>query len=199
MGVFGVGEQTSTHARAVLTGTSHQSIIAMMKRAAFVSGLLSSLVVLGVSACSHDPGARVGVANETSDASIDTSDASIDTSDASIDTSDASIDASEADAADAADAPDTSSPDGMMPEASVCFPCQGRWICGGGVTYELKPEEDGCYLSGLPDRNLISPDGTITAGGVVVGMADGSGARVRVSHPDGGLWLYCAAGGGCPR
>jgi len=80
----------------------------------------------------------------------------------------------------------------------VCFPCEGYWTCGGDVTrIDLKPEADGCYLSGLPGRNLLSPDGTITAGGGVVGMATGSGARVQVAHPDGTQWLFCAGAGGC--
>jgi len=56
---------------------------------------------------------------------------------------------------------------------------------------------DGCYLSGLPGRNLLSPDGTITADGAVVGIATGSGARVMVAHPDGSQWLFRAGGGGC--
>jgi hypothetical protein len=59
------------------------------------------------------------------------------------------------------------------------------------------PAADGCYLSGLPGRNLLSPDGTITADGAVVGSATGSGARVHVAHPDGTQWLYCAGAGGC--
>lgn len=32
---------------------------------------------------------------------------------------------------------------------------------------------------------LLAPDGKITADGVVVGQAVGSGARVHVSYPDG--------------
>jgi hypothetical protein len=89
---------------------------------------------------------------------------------------------------------------------SVCFPCEGYWICGGDVTdassatssqIDLKPENDGCYLSGLPGRNLLAPDGTVTAGGTVVGKATGTGARVTVRYPDGGQWLFCAGGGGC--
>ncbi|MDB4988396.1 MAG: hypothetical protein JWN04_3574 [Myxococcaceae bacterium] len=88
-----------------------------------------------------------------------------------------------------------------------CWPCVGYWTCGnsrpddagtgGGVIVDLKPEPDGCYLSGLSGRNLLAPDGTITENGVLLGTAEGSGARVHVTFPDGGLWLYCAAGGGC--
>ena len=81
-----------------------------------------------------------------------------------------------------------------------CFPCEGRWICGGDVTYvDLKPEMDGCYLSGLPGRNLLALDGTVTRDGAVIGKAAGTGARVSVALLDGTLWLYCAAGGGCRR
>jgi hypothetical protein len=87
------------------------------------------------------------------------------------------------------------------PQIAACFPCEGDWSCagdGGDVTrIYLKPEVDGCYLSGLPGRNLLSPDGTIIADGVVVGKATGSGARVHVAYPDGTQWLYCAGGGGC--
>ena len=81
-----------------------------------------------------------------------------------------------------------------------CFPCQGYWICGGAVErIDLTPDADGCFLSGLPGRNLLSPDGTITANGVVVGSADGTGASVHVAYPDGSQWLFCRGGGGCPR
>lgn len=81
-----------------------------------------------------------------------------------------------------------------------CFPCEGKWICGGEVeVIDLTPEADGCLLSGLPGRNLLSPDGTITSDGVVVGTAFGTGQRVRVLDPDGNQWLFCAGGGGCPR
>jgi hypothetical protein len=81
---------------------------------------------------------------------------------------------------------------------AACFPCEGYWICGGDVTrIDLKPEMDGCYLSGLPGRNLLLPDGTIIADGAVVGKATGTGARVSVAHPDGTQWLVCAAAGGC--
>ena len=80
----------------------------------------------------------------------------------------------------------------------ACFPCEGYWTCGGYATpIDLTPEADGCYLSGLPGRNLLSPDGTITADGAVVGKATGSGARVHVAYPDGTQWLFCAGGGGC--
>jgi hypothetical protein len=80
----------------------------------------------------------------------------------------------------------------------VCFPCEGYWVCGAEFPrVDLTPEADGCYLSGLPDRNLLSPDGTITADGGVVATATGTGARVHVVYPDGSLWLLCAAGGGC--
>ena len=84
--------------------------------------------------------------------------------------------------------------------SAQCFACVGYWICGGDVTQiDLVPEADGCLLRGLPGRNLISPDGTITANEVVVGRAQGSGARVHVAYPDGSQWLLCAGGGGpCP-
>jgi hypothetical protein len=79
-----------------------------------------------------------------------------------------------------------------------CFPCEGYWICGGSVErIDLTPSVDGCYLSGLPDRTIISPDGTIIVDRGVVALATGLGARVSVTYPDGGLWLFCAAGGGC--
>jgi hypothetical protein len=82
--------------------------------------------------------------------------------------------------------------------AVACFPCRDYWICSGDVTrIDLTPAADGCYLSGLPGRNLLSPDGRITADGIVVGMATGTGARVSVVRPDGTPWLFCAAGGGC--
>lgn len=78
------------------------------------------------------------------------------------------------------------------------FPCEGYWICGEDVPrIDLVPEADGCFLSGLPGRNLLSPDGTITADGTIVGVAVGSGARVHVSHPDGTQWLFCAGASGC--
>ena len=81
-----------------------------------------------------------------------------------------------------------------------CFPCQGYWTCGGdGTRIDLVPEPDGCLLSGLPGRNFLSTDGTITVDGAVVGIAQGSGARVHVAYPDGSQWLFCAGGGGpCP-
>jgi len=84
--------------------------------------------------------------------------------------------------------------------SAQCFPCEGYWTCGGDVTrIDLVPEADGCLLSGLPGRNLLSPDGTITANEVVVGRAQGSGARVHVAYADGAQWLFCAGGGGpCP-
>src|SRR3954470_22221937 len=94
-----------------------------------------------------------------------------------------------------------SRPQGVVDSGRACFPCVGYWTCGapaGNATrIDLTPEVDGCYLSGLPGRNLLSPDGTITADGAVVGTAMGSGARVYVSYPDGTQWLYCAGGGGC--
>ncbi len=81
-----------------------------------------------------------------------------------------------------------------------CFPCTGYWICGGDVErIDLTPTPEGCLLSALPGHNILGPDGTITADGAVVGHAEGSGARVHVSYPDGSQWLYCAGGGGCPR
>lgn len=91
-----------------------------------------------------------------------------------------------------------SDPHNSTDSGGTCFPCEGSWTCGGDVTLiDLTPEEDGCYLSGLPGRNLLSPDGTITADGAVVGKATGSGARVHVACPDGTQWLFCAGGGGC--
>jgi hypothetical protein len=91
-----------------------------------------------------------------------------------------------------------SDPQSAVDSGRVCFPCEGYWICGGDVArIDLTREVDGCYLSGLPGRNLLSPDGTIIADGVVVGKATGSGARVHVAHPDGTQWLYCAGAGGC--
>lgn len=91
-----------------------------------------------------------------------------------------------------------STPQSAVDSGRACFPCESYWICGGDVTrIDLTPEADGCYLSGLPGRNLLSPDGTITADGEVVGIAVGSGARVMVHHPDGSLWLFCAGAGGC--
>ena len=91
-----------------------------------------------------------------------------------------------------------SDPQSAVDSGQVCFPCEGSWTCGGEVTrIDLMPAADGCYLSGLPGRNLLSPDGTITADGAVVGSATGSGARVHVAHPDGTRWLYCAGAGGC--
>jgi hypothetical protein len=91
-----------------------------------------------------------------------------------------------------------SDPPGVVDSGRACFPCAGYWICGGDVTrIDLTPEADGCYLSGLRGRNLLSPDGTIIADGVVVGKATGSGARVQVVYPDGTQWLFCAGAGGC--
>ncbi len=91
-----------------------------------------------------------------------------------------------------------SDPDMAVDSGGACFPCEGSWTCGGDVTrIDLTPEADGCYLSGLPGRNLLSSDGTITADGAVVGKATGSGARVHVAYPDGTQWLFCAGGGGC--
>jgi len=89
---------------------------------------------------------------------------------------------------------------GGTDSSAQCFPCEGYWICGGDVTQiDLVPDADGCLLRGLPGRNILSPDGTITANEVVVGRAQGSGARVHVSYPDGSQWLFCAGGGGpCP-
>jgi hypothetical protein len=90
--------------------------------------------------------------------------------------------------------PDTMSTDGE----DICFACIDYWVCGNEYPrIDLVPEADGCYLSGLPGRNLLSPDGTVTSGGEVVGEATGTGARVSVTRPDGSRWLYCAGGGGC--
>ena len=64
---------------------------------------------------------------------------------------------------------------GSDPQIAACFPCEGYWICGGDVTrVDLAPAIDGCYLSGLPGRNLLLPDETITADGAVVGKATGT-------------------------
>jgi len=84
--------------------------------------------------------------------------------------------------------------------SAQCFPCEGYWICGGDVRrIDLVPEAGGCLLSGLPGRNLLSPDGTITADEVIVGKAQGTGARVHVAYPDGSQWLFCGGEGGpCP-
>jgi hypothetical protein len=91
-----------------------------------------------------------------------------------------------------------SDPQSAVDSGGVCFPCESYWVCGTDLPrVDLEPEADGCYLSGLPGRNLLSPDGTITADGVVVGHAVGTGARVHVSYPDGTQWLVCAGGGGC--
>jgi hypothetical protein len=73
-----------------------------------------------------------------------------------------------------------------------CFLCQDHWFCGGDLNIDPTPAVDGCYLNGLPGRNLLWPDGTITADGVVVGMAMGAGVRLRVGYPDGSQWLFCA-------
>ena len=79
----------------------------------------------------------------------------------------------------------------------ACSRCDGYWICGGDVErIDLKPEVDGCYLSGLPGRNLLTPDCTIIADGVVVGEATVYGVSVvHVLYSDGGEWLYCRAAG----
>jgi hypothetical protein len=85
-----------------------------------------------------------------------------------------------------------SDPHGAVDSGRAPFPCDGYWICGGDVTrIDLKPEVDGCYLSGLLGRNLLSPDGTIVAEGAVVGKAAEYGTRVRVFYPDGTEWLFC--------
>jgi len=74
-----------------------------------------------------------------------------------------------------------------------CFLCQDHWICGADFPkVDPTPEDDGCYLSGLPGRNLLWQDGTITADGVVVGKARGAGMRLVLSYPDGAQWLFCA-------
>lgn len=84
-------------------------------------------------------------------------------------------------------------------DTAECFSCEGYWTCGEPVSrIDLVPEPDGCLLSGLDGRNLLSRNGTITSGGVVVGNAIGSGARVHVMHSDGSQWLFCAGVEGCP-
>jgi hypothetical protein len=87
------------------------------------------------------------------------------------------------------------------PETGSCSPCEGDWICGGDVQrIALVPEADGCTLMGLPGRKLLSPDGTVTEDGVVIGHADGSGARVTVTDANGAQWLFCAGAWTCrPR
>jgi len=91
-----------------------------------------------------------------------------------------------------------SDPQIAVDSGRACFSCESYWICGGDVSrIDLTPEADGCYLSGLPGRNLLSPDGTITADGAVVGIATDYGARVHIVYPDGTLWLVCASPGGC--
>ena len=77
-------------------------------------------------------------------------------------------------------------------DASV-FPARVTGSCGGDVTrIDLTPEADGCTLSGLPGRNLLSPDGTITADGVVVGTATDQAGAIEVANPEGTQWLDCA-------
>jgi len=72
------------------------------------------------------------------------------------------------------------------------FPCEGYWTCGGvDGRVGLMPQADGCLLSGLSGRNLLSPDGTVTADGVIVGKATGFPASVIVAYPDGSQWLFC--------
>jgi len=83
------------------------------------------------------------------------------------------------------------------PSAEVSRCCVGQWICGATTTFNLTPEADGCYLSGLPGRKLIAPDGTITEGGSLVGTAKDAGVRVSVYYPDGTQWLFCARSEGC--
>ena len=70
-------------------------------------------------------------------------------------------------------------------------------ISAGTVTL-VSEADSGCRLSGLPGMILLAPDGVLTEEGTVVGSASGTGARVTVRSPDGGQWLFCAAGGGCP-
>ena len=84
---------------------------------------------------------------------------------------------------------------GCPPEevGQSCFLCQDHWICGADFPkVDPTPEDDGCYLSGLPGRNLLWQDGTITADGVVVGKARGAGMRLVLSYSDGAQWLFCA-------
>jgi hypothetical protein len=84
-----------------------------------------------------------------------------------------------------------------MPSAEVSRCCVGQWICGANTMFSLTPEADGCYLSGLPGRKLIAPDGTIAEGGSLVGRARDAGVRVSVLYPDGTQWLFCARSEGC--
>ena len=92
--------------------------------------------------------------------------------------------------------PDVGSPvDRTSAEVSRC--CVGQWICGANTIFSLTPEADGCYLSGLAGRKLIAPDGTISEGGALVGMARDAGVRVSLLYPDGTQWLFCARSEGC--
>jgi hypothetical protein len=84
-----------------------------------------------------------------------------------------------------------------MPSAEVSRCCVGQWICGANTMFSLTPEADGCYLSGLPGRKLIAPDGTIAEGGSLVGRARDAGVRVSILYPDGTQWLFCARSEGC--
>ena len=95
---------------------------------------------------------------------------------------------------------EASPPDNVMADAgNDCFSCEGYLICGGEVNgqIDLMPAADGCYLSGLPGRKLLAPNGTITEGGVVVGKAVSQGAGVDIRHPDGGFWLACRRPSSC--
>jgi len=92
---------------------------------------------------------------------------------------------------------DGGAPDVMFP----CGPCPLHWVCGGSadagyIDILLTPEEDGCYLSGLPGHELLAADGTITENGVAVATAKKFGPQVGLYYPDGSQWLYC--GGNLP-
>jgi len=115
-------------------------------------------------------------------------------------TEDSGPDAGSFDAPATEDArPDVGSFEAFAPDNAIadagngCFACEGYLICGGEITGQinLMPEADGCYLSGLPGRTLLAPDGTLTEGGAVVGKAVSQGAGVDIRSPDGGLWLIC--------
>jgi hypothetical protein len=108
--------------------------------------------------------------------------------------------AKDARASDDAPTEAMSARDASIEEAQGCFPCQDYWICSGDITQiHLEPAADGCHLAELPGGKILMPDGTITEDGGVLGRATASGASVTVTYPDGGLWLYCRGGDGCPR
>ena len=84
-----------------------------------------------------------------------------------------------------------------------CGPCSPHWICGGSDATEmdiiLTPEEDGCYLAGLPGHVLLAPDGTVTENGVPIARAQKFGPQVGFYYPDGSQWFYCGGNLPCAR